>query len=201
MLYSDRIPQTSTEDVMPLDELLTTKINHGFDHLDVDGDGRLTEHDHVLMGRRAADALGHATGSPEEQRIVDAYLRIWRDLHLPHLPDGDDAITREQFLTSTGSLADDPQAARATVGALAEAFLAIADTDADGRVSPAEFLVFQHGHFPGLTEEESAEAFRHLDIDGDGHLTGTEFVQACVDFWSSTDPDSPGNWWAGRRLS
>ena len=67
-------------------------------------------------------------------------------------------------------------------------------------MSPAEFLVFQHGHFPGLTEAESAEAFGHLDADGDGHLTAEEFVQACVDFWSSTDPDAPGNWWTGRPM-
>ncbi|NUT49335.1 MAG: EF-hand domain-containing protein [Saccharothrix sp.] len=152
------------------------------------------------MGRRAAAALGHAPGSAEEQRIIDAYLNIWRDLHRPHIPDGGDAITREQFIASTGGLADDPEAARATVGAIAEAFLAIADTDVDGHVSPAEFLVFQHGHFPGLTEDESTEAFKHLDVDGDGKLTAEEFVQACVDYWSSADPDSPGNWWAGRPL-
>jgi Ca2+-binding EF-hand superfamily protein len=186
---------------VPLTELLQAKINHGFDRLDVDGDGLLTEQDHVLMGRRAAEALGHAAGSAEEKRVLDAYLRIWRELHQPHLPDGGDAITRAQFLTSTGSLADDPRAARATVGKVAEAFLAVADTDADGRVGPAEFLVFQRGHFPGLTEAESAEAFKHLDTDGDGHLSTEEFIQACVDFWSSTDPNAPGNWWAGRPIT
>jgi Ca2+-binding EF-hand superfamily protein len=186
---------------VPLSDLLRAKIDHGFGYLDVDGDGLLTEQDHVLMGRRAAEALGHAPGSAEEERILEAYLRIWHDLHRPHIPGGGEAITREQFLASTGSLADDPRAARETVGALAEAFLAVADTDTDGRVSPAEFLVFQRGHFPGLTEAESAEAFRHLDTDGDGHLTAEEFVQACVDFWSSTDPDAPGNWWTGRPMT
>ncbi|CCH29486.1 EF-hand domain-containing protein [Actinosynnema sp. NPDC047251] len=186
---------------MPVNDLLKAKIEHGFSHLDVDGDGLLTEQDHVLMGRRTAEALGHAAGSPQEQRIIDAYLRIWRDLHLPHIPDGGTAISREQFLVSTGSLADDPQAARAGLGALAEAFLDIADTDADGRVGPAEFLVFQRGHFPGLTEDEATEAFGHLDSDGDGHLTAEEFTRVCVEFWSSTDPDAPGNWWTGRRFA
>ena len=183
---------------MPLTDLLKAKINHGFDHLDVDGDGFLGEQDHVLMGKRAAEALGHAPGSPQEQRIVDAYLRIWHDLHLPHIPGGGTTISREQFLTSTGSLSDDPRAARSSIGALAEAFLAVADIDADGSLSPAEFLVFQRGHFPGLGEAEATEAFEHLDADGDGRLTAEEFTRACVEFWSSTDPSAPGNWWMGR---
>ncbi|MEV5570826.1 EF-hand domain-containing protein [Spirillospora sp. NPDC052269] len=183
---------------MPTADMLTAKISHGFESLDVDGDGRLTEHDHVLMGRRVAASLGHPSGSDAEGQIIDAFLRIWRDLHLPHIPGGGTAITKEQFVVSTRSLAADPAAARATVGALAEAFLDIADTDADGTVGPDEFLVFQRGHFPGVSESDAAEAFRHLDTDGDGLLSSTEFVQAIIEFWSSTDPDAPGNWWMGR---
>lgn len=183
---------------MSAPDLLSAKISHGFDLLDVDGDGRLTEHDHVLMGRRAAASLGHPPGSSAEGQIIDAYLRIWRDLHLPHIPGGGTAISKQQFMDSTRSLAADPDAALATVGALAEAFLNIADTNADGTVTPAEFLAFQRGHFPGLTEAEAAEAFGHLDTDGDGLLSTTEFIQAVVEFWSSTDPDAPGNWWMGR---
>src|SRR5262245_58789258 len=111
---------------------LKTKISHGFDHLDADGDGALTENDHVLMGQRVATALGHPQGSSAEAGIIDAYLRIWRDLHLPHIPGGGDSITKDQFVESTLSLADDPDAAQATVGALGTAFLAIADTDQNG---------------------------------------------------------------------
>lgn len=66
---------------MATPDILTVKINHGFDHFDADGDDQLTEHDHVLMGQRAATSLGHAPSSPAEQQIIEAYLRIWRDLH------------------------------------------------------------------------------------------------------------------------
>ncbi|MGH3754579.1 MAG: hypothetical protein ACRDRP_18145 [Pseudonocardiaceae bacterium] len=118
-------------------DILTAKINHGFGHLDADGDGQLTEHDHVLMGQRTATSLGYAPGSPAEQQIIEAYLRIWRDLHLPHIPGGETAISKEQFLKSTLTLATDPAAAQATVGAVATAFLAIADTGHDGSRTPA----------------------------------------------------------------
>ncbi|MER7912402.1 EF-hand domain-containing protein [Streptomyces sp. NPDC096068] len=179
------------------DDLLIAKIAHGFDRLDVDGDGRLTEDDHVLMGRSSARALGHPEGSAEEARLVAAYVAIWRDLHLPTLPPGAEAINRADFIAATAALADDPAAARATVGALAEAFLSLADTDGDGRVDPDEFFAFQRGHFPGLDRAASDRAFRHLDRDGDGTLSPEEFITATIEYWSSRDPQAPGNWWTG----
>ncbi|QUQ64400.1 EF-hand domain-containing protein [Kutzneria sp. CA-103260] len=186
--------------IMADSDILTAKINYGFDHLDVDGDGRLTEHDHVLMGQRVAAALGHEPGSEAEAGIIAAYLRIWRDLHLPHIPGGGTEISKEQFLRSTLTLATDPAAAQATVGALAEAFLAIADTDHDGEVDIAEFRNFVAGHFPGLSDAEVHDAFAHLDTDGDGHLSTEEFTRATVEYWSSADPDAPGNWWMGTPI-
>lgn len=182
-------------------DFLTAKIERGFDRLDVNGNGVLTEDDHVVMGRRVASSLGHADDSPEARRIVDAYLGIWREVHLPFLPAGAQGIPREQFVASTRSLSGDPAAARATLGGIAETYLRIADIDQDGRVGPDEFLAFQRGHFPGFTEEDAAEAFRHLDTDGDGTLSPAEFTGAVVEFWTSQDPEAAGNWWMGRPVS
>ncbi|MGA5821930.1 EF-hand domain-containing protein [Kitasatospora sp. NPDC094028] len=180
------------------DDLLIAKINHGFDHLDADGDGLLTERDHVLMGLSVARSLGHREGSEAEAVIVRAYLTVWHDLHLAHLPAGTQAITREQFLRSTGSLADDPEAARACYGALAAAFLDVADADRSGTIDAGEFFVFQRGHFAGLSRDDADEAFRRLDRDGDGMLSAAEFTDAIVEFWTSRAPEAPGNWWTGK---
>jgi len=179
------------------EDLLIAKISHGFDHLDADGDGLLTEQDHVLMGQSVARSLGHPAGSPQERRIVDGYLAIWREVHLPQLPGGAQAMGRAQFLESTAALADDPAAAEAVLGGLARAFLAVADADGDGRVDADEFFLFQRGHFPQLRRVDADAAFAHLDRDGDGTLSPQEFVSAIVEYWSSRDPQAPGNWWTG----
>ena len=179
-------------------DFLTAKIEQGFDQLDVNGNGVLTEDDHIEMGRRVAESLGHAEDSPEAGRIIDAYTTIWREVHLPFVPAGGSGIPREQFVASTRALAGNPEVARAALGGIAETYLRIADLDRDGRISPAEFLAFQRGHFPELTEESAAEAFGHLDTDGDGTLSPAEFTDAVIEFWTSADPEAPGNWWMGR---
>jgi len=52
-----------------------------------------------------------------------------------------------------------------------------------------------------LLKAKINHGFDHLDVDGDGLLTAEEFVRACVEFWSSTDPEAPGNWWMGRPVT
>lgn len=179
-------------------DILSEKISHGFDLLDADGDGALTEADHVTMGDRAAEQLGYGRGSAEHIRMVDAYVAIWRNLHAPHVGGPDGRLTKREFVTSTLTLAADPEAAATTVGALARSFFAIADADGDGAVSKAEFDAFQRSHFPAIAQADLDEAFRHLDRDGDGRLGPVEFEAAVVEYWSSVDPTAPGNWWMGR---
>ena len=182
------------------DDILTAKIEHGFDHLDTNGSGRLNEDDHILMGERAASGLGHAPGSSEEARTIAAYVTIWNDLHRPNLGAGQEDIDKATFVSSTRALATDPVAAEATLGALGRTYLSIADTDGSGDVSAEEFAVFQRSHFPGLGQDDIDKAFTYLDRDGSGRLTAEEFIGAVVEYWSSTDRDAPGNWWMGQPI-
>ena len=183
---------------MPAD-MLTAKIEFGFDQLTARSGGVLDGPSHVAMGRRAAAAIGYALGSAEEARMIEAYLNVWRLMHLPHLPAGSRGLTREEFVRSNLALADGSPADReAILGALADTFFCLADVDGDGRVNREEFWAFQHGHFPELTRAVLSEAFDHLDTDRDGYLSRVQFTSSIVEFWTSRDPDAPGNWWLGR---
>lgn len=183
---------------MPVD-MLTAKIEFGFDQLTARSGGVLDGPSHVAMGRRAAAAIGYALGSEEEARMIEAYLNVWRLMHLPHLPAGSRGLTRDEFVRSNLALADGSPADReAILGALADTFFCLADVDGDGRVDREEFWAFQHGHFPELTRAVLAEAFDHLDTDRDGYLSRRQFTTSIVEYWTSRDPDAPGNWWLGR---
>jgi hypothetical protein len=181
--------------------MLTAKIEFGFDQLTARSGGVLDGPSHVAMGRRAAAAIGYALGSEEEARMIEAYLNVWRLMHLPHLPAGSRGLTREEFVRSNLALADGSPADReAILGALADTFFELADVDGDGRVNREEFWAFQHGHFPELTRAALSEAFDYLDTDRDGYLSRVQFTTAIVEFWTSRDPNAPGNWWLGRQV-
>jgi hypothetical protein len=182
-------------------DMLTAKIEYGFDQLTTRNGGVLDGPSHVAMGRRAAAAIGHALGSADEARMIEAYLNVWRTVHMPYVPAGSRGMTREEFVRSMLALAgDDPARREATLGALAETFFALADHDQDGRVDHHKFWAFQHGHFPELTRAAVGEAFAHLDADRDGYLSRGQFTSAIVEYWTSRDPDAPGNWWLGRPI-
>lgn len=183
---------------MPTD-ILTAKIEYGFDQLTTRSGGVLDGPSHVAMGRRAAAAIGYALGSADEARMIAAYLNVWRELHLPQVPAGSRGLEKEEFVRSLLALAaGDPAVSEATLGALGETFFELADTDKDERVGRSEFWAFQHGHFPELTRATLDEAFDHLDTDHDGYLFRKQFTSVVVEYWTSSDPDAPGNWWLGR---
>jgi hypothetical protein len=180
--------------------MLTAKIEYGFDQLAARSGGLLDGPSHVAMGRRAAAAIGYALGSPDEGRMIEAYLNVWTRMHLPHLPPGARGLTKKEFVESNLALAEDPVARQEILGQLAETFFELADVQGDGMVDGAEFWAFQHGHFPDLGRDDLAEAFAHLDEDGDGYLSREQFVNGLVQYWTSRDPQAPGNWWLGRPI-
>jgi Ca2+-binding EF-hand superfamily protein len=171
---------------------LEQKIRAGFARLDADGDGFLTEDDHILMGQRAAAALGYHAGSRTEQYMIDAYCRIWRTTHQPRAISG--KVSEEEFLSAMLSLQANP----AVLTDLANTLFSIADRSGNGKIDLGEYLAFVQAQAPNLAEADGIEAFSHLDKDNDGYITRDELAKATVEFWTSENPNAAGNWFLGR---
>jgi hypothetical protein len=50
----------------------------------------------------------------------------------------------------------------------------------------------------GVSEPDARYTFGRIDADGDGEITLDEWLEALHQFWTSTDPDAPGNTLFGR---
>jgi hypothetical protein len=75
------------------------------------------------------------------------------------------------------------------------AVFAAADKDRDGVLTPPDMLV---AHLKaGMSEEDSALAFKSLDADGDGRVSVDQYFAANREFYLSEDPAARGNFLAG----
>jgi hypothetical protein len=181
-------------------DILREKIAFGFDLIDANSDGMLTEQDYVVMGEHAASALGYSNRCDQRFQLIEVYAAIWREVLLPHVTRADRAVTRDEFIRGIAALADDPAAAAASLGALAEKYFDVTDLDRNGVLDQREYEVFLVSHFPDIERRDIEEAFDYLDRNRDGVLSRAEFSRAIVEYWTSADPDALGNWALGTPI-
>ncbi|MFF8954425.1 EF-hand domain-containing protein [Streptomyces sp. NPDC014894] len=176
--------------------VLDTKLDRSFDMLDTDGDGRIRAADLVCLAGRLGTAFG--AGAPDAVgRLQHAFTVLW-ETDLQHMDaDGNGAIDREEWRAGVRrAVAADREGFLDRMGAMLRVWLELCDTDADGRITRAEYTTM-YGATLGLPSGPLNEAFTTLDIDGDGHLDGDELRAAVEEFYTSEATDTPGNWLFG----
>ncbi|MGR4880454.1 EF-hand domain-containing protein [Streptomyces sp. LARHCF249] len=176
-------------------DLLRRKYEHRFDLFDTDQDGYITEKDFTRLSDRLIEELREPAASPKSRALADSKAHYWRSLTQLVPADGQGRIMRDAFVTA---LADspDPQRISAMVRPSIEADLALADRDGDGVVDIDEFTALLAAI--GVPAAEAKDVFRALDRNGDGRLTLDEWLEAAIEFFTSTDPAAPGNRILGR---
>jgi len=177
-------------------DLLHRKFDQRFALFDADGDGRLTKTDFDRTARTFLGAFGVPAESPRGRDVLAAYASLWNGLIHSADDDGDGRLSRAEFRAYLSSAEFRTFGYDATCGRIAEAVLAVCDTDGDGRLSYQEF-----GAIPGiaaLPEGERREVFDRLDADGSGQLDLAELHAAQREFYTSADPQAPGNRLFGR---
>jgi Ca2+-binding EF-hand superfamily protein len=174
-----------------LSQFQRRKLARMFDLYDVDRDGYIEAVDYARVGEGFATATGSAPGSADYEKLRAAYLGFWEQLRQVADADRDGRITREEFVASYETLL----AMRETIAGVSHAILQLTDRDGDGKITPAEFEANLRAY--GLPAAAAAEAFGHLDRDGDGYIDVDELVQNVEEFFYGEDPSAPGNWLVG----
>jgi len=167
------------------------KLARIFDLYDVNKDGYIDASDYARVGEGFGTATGSAPGSADNEKLRSTYLEFWEHLRQAADADHDGKVTREEFSAYHEALS----AMRETVAGYARALLRMADRDGDGKISPAEYAAL--GQAYGLDAPAAAEAFGHLDRDGDGFIDTEELLQNVEEFFYGDDPNAPGNWLVG----
>ncbi|WP_407840702.1 EF-hand domain-containing protein [Streptomyces sp. DSM 116496] len=174
--------------------VLTRKMHYMFTLLDADQDGFLGEDDLAAVADRMADVF---PGRPDRIRALrDALHRLWED-HLAHVDLGGGRLDLKAFEQGIRrSVAASPVTLLETLHAGASAWIALTGVEDDGLIGLDEYLRLSQA-IGGVPAQRMEEAFRRLDRDGDGTLDPAEIGAAVVEFFTSEDPDAPGNWLYG----
>ena len=169
----------------------TVMLERRFAVIDTDGNGVWQRADYQLLTRRLCETFGHGADSEAGRAVATAQQRLF-DTMLSHMDaNGDQEISRDEFVTAVGlDIADQP-GFDAAVGAAASSLIQVADTDGTGALDAAEYARLAAVY--GARADQAERAFGQLDLDRNGVLDAAELTLAISQFFASRDPRARGN--------
>lgn len=176
-----------------LTALQRRKLQLRFALLDTDGNGYLSQEDYDLVTLRLCAAFGHLPGTPEYERVHNAYLKLWEQVRSRMDLDGTGRITLDQFMNGCERLQQEQSHTFAHDPV--DLIFDMVDADENGVIDLIEFTTWMHAY--GVGAQDTVEAFDLLDSDDDGVLSRPELAAAAQAFYASTDPADVGNWLFG----
>ncbi len=157
-----------------------------FDALDRDGDEYLERSDYeTVVGEMLAE-FGVKPDSAVGENLLAQYLELFARLVARADTDGDDRVSKAEFLASVGvSVTNTSGRAMRPV---ADAVFATADADGNGQISREEFARLLKVMDAPMDEDAVGELF-----GGDSQLSREDFARMIEDYYGSADPSAPGS--------
>ncbi|MFD5142668.1 EF-hand domain-containing protein [Streptomyces sp. NPDC058401] len=177
--------------------VLDVKLGRAFALLDVDADGDLREEDLLALSNRLAGAFDLSGDATKIARLRQAFTQLWiHDLSTMDA-DRDGVLDRAEFIAGMKkAAANDREGILQRLSVMVDAWMDIADTDGNGLISEDEFQTMYIKSL-GASPADLKIAFAKLDTDADGSLRRDEIRRATEEYYTSEDPQAPGNWLFG----
>ncbi|WP_327260787.1 oxygenase MpaB family protein [Streptomyces sp. NBC_01232] len=157
--------------------------------LDQTGDGRVDSADLQAMVHNVCWQLELPV--EREDRLYAAFESWWKQLREGMDADGDGAVECAEFVSAMlGGIDRDADYLDQGLGPAVRALFRTVDTDGSGYLCADEYRVLFGG--PRVHPAELNDAFRQLDVDGDGRVSEEEFVAAFVDFFTAREDTAAG---------
>lgn len=173
-------------------EFLEHKFRKRFSQLDADGDGFIEREDYMIHAQDFLQRYGESMDSDKGRAAIATYERLWAGQTASADIDLDGRVSFDEYKSYL--LSSEFRERQNRLGS--DARFEVCDADGDGFITLEDFRL--RPTMTQLTDEESDEIFQILDTDGDGLLSREDVQQAIRDFFTSSDPQAPGNLFFGR---
>ncbi|MGW1912725.1 EF-hand domain-containing protein [Streptomyces sp. NPDC002076] len=159
------------------------RIAARFATFDQDGNGWIDREDFSAAAKALLAEFDVTARSDKGQALYAGAEAFWQGMAGIADRDGDQRITREEFVTgAVKRLRDNPERFAEIARPFLHAALAVADTDADGRLTVADTArVLRVLHVPADLADTVARA---LDTDSDGTITEPDVVPAFAQYFT-----------------
>ncbi|MGP4003584.1 EF-hand domain-containing protein [Streptomyces sp. 8N706] len=165
------------------------KIARRFASFDQDGNGHISREDFNAAAAAVLAEFDTAARSMKGQALYDGAEAFWQGMAGMADRDGDQRITREEFVSgAVKRLRDNSQRFAEIARPFLHAVLAIADSDGDGAVTPGE--AERVLRVLGVDSGACAGVAAALDTDGDGRIAETEIITAFAAHFTTPEPDA-----------
>ncbi|MEV4044001.1 Ca2+-binding EF-hand superfamily protein [Streptomyces sp. SAI-195] len=159
------------------------RIAARFTTFDQDGNGHIDRSDFSGAAKALLAEFGVAARSDKGQALYGGAEALWQGLAGIADRDGDQRITREEFVTgAVKRLRDKPDRFAEIARPFLHAALDVADTDGDGAATVADTARALTAF--GVSEDLARSAAAALDTDGDGRIGEAEIVPAFARYFT-----------------
>ncbi|QES48830.1 calcium-binding protein [Streptomyces venezuelae] len=164
------------------------KIAARFAIFDQDGNGYIDREDFSKAAREVMAEFGVTARSDKGQAVIHGAEAFWQGMAGIADVDGDQRVTRDEFITGAAKrLQDSPERFAGIGQQFLHAVIAVADEDGAGVTPPAAARVLRVlGIAPELAETVAAA----LDADGDGRISEAGILTAFAGYCGVEAPDA-----------
>ncbi|MGW4727873.1 EF-hand domain-containing protein [Streptomyces shenzhenensis] len=159
------------------------RIAARFATFDQDGNGWIDREDFSVAAKALLAEFGTAARSDKGQALYAGAEAFWQGMAGIADRDGDQRITREEFVTgAVKRLRDNPERFAEIARPFLHAALAVADTDGDGSATVDDTARVLR--ILGVREDVAGPVAAALDADGDGQVGEPEIVPAFARYFT-----------------
>ncbi|MCY1059996.1 EF-hand domain-containing protein [Nannocystis sp. SCPEA4] len=178
-------------------EFLDCRLARRFRTLDDDGNGFIERRDFETAAERLAEEFGHGPASRARQHLIELSLGLWDHLRRVADKDVDGRIGLDEYKAAfAAGLLETPDTFDQGYVPFLDAIMGIVDADSDGRLTVTDEIRWTKA-LMRLPEQDAREAFRRIDVDGDGFITVGDLLAAIRGYYFDDSADSPGHWLLG----
>ncbi|CAH2044339.1 unnamed protein product, partial [Iphiclides podalirius] len=174
-----------------ISEFRKQKLLHLFNiFFDIDSSGSIERNDFELAAKNIAELRGWVPSDQKYKETLDSLLQIWEGLQGAADADEDGAVTAEEWVSMWESFADNPGSEFDWQKQYCKFMFQLEDAGGDGAIDSEEFSSVYESF--GLMKEDAEAAFQVMS-QGKPSVSWAEFQELWNQYFTSDDPNEPGN--------